>query len=348
MPISISHPGIHVQEPEPGPGAIGPVATSVAAFVGRAPYGSTEEPGAVFNFGDFTRAYGGLHVDCPMSYAVKDFFDNGGSQAVIARLFEPTAGAGDGTARLEFPPAPATTAHDANHLILAAASPGQWGNYLSAAADTNGITDATANQFAEYGLLAEDLFSLTLTRKDAEGRVVAVEQHRNLSVKTGGDADRFPNRLDRYLEANSNLARVPGALPSTPPANDTTAIGLGGDDGAPLSPATYLGDPARKTGLHLLDKTQFNLLSIPPDQRFLPGSRRPISTPRCGRPRPNIAPADAPSTSSIPPSPGRKRRSRGKSRKSPPMILGSPASSREWRRRRMPRSISRASGAKTY
>jgi hypothetical protein len=61
-------------------------------------------------------------------------------------------------------------------------------------------------------------------------------------------------------------------LPSTPPNNGATAQGIGGNDGNNLTAATYLGDPSLETGLYLLKKTTiFNLLCIPPDQRFLPG-----------------------------------------------------------------------------
>ena len=94
MPIAVSYPGVYIEELDSGPGAIVPVATNIAAFVGRALFGPTNVPMTVFNYGDFKRAYGGLQFDYPMSYAVQDFFNNGGSQAVIARLFEPTIGTG--------------------------------------------------------------------------------------------------------------------------------------------------------------------------------------------------------------------------------------------------------------
>jgi len=89
MPVQVTYPGVYIQELPSGRHTITGVATSITAFVGRALYGPVEEPITIFSFGDYQRFFGGLAYDFPMSYAVQDFFLNGGSQAVIVRLFEP-------------------------------------------------------------------------------------------------------------------------------------------------------------------------------------------------------------------------------------------------------------------
>ncbi|GAA0274282.1 hypothetical protein GCM10009127_13460 [Alteraurantiacibacter aestuarii] len=104
MSVEVSYPGVYIEELPSGQKTVTPVATNIAAFVGRALFGSTDEPITINSYGDFQNLFGGLQFDYPMSYAVQDFFNNGGSQAVIARLFEPTLG--DGAARMRFPPAP--------------------------------------------------------------------------------------------------------------------------------------------------------------------------------------------------------------------------------------------------
>ncbi|WP_299193960.1 phage tail sheath C-terminal domain-containing protein [uncultured Erythrobacter sp.] len=104
MPVEVTYPGVYIEELESTNHSMVPVATNIAAFIGRALYGSTTQPITINSYGDFQKLFGGLQFDYPMSYAVQDFFTNGGSQAVIARLFEPTTG--DGSARLHFPPAP--------------------------------------------------------------------------------------------------------------------------------------------------------------------------------------------------------------------------------------------------
>ena len=155
-------------------------------------------------------------------------------------------------------------------LELNAANPGEWGNLLQAATDTNGITEATAEQFKKYGLVADDLFNLTLTLFGADGRVAQSERYLNLAVKTTGKAANFPNRIDWVLAEDSNLARV-NQMSGLPPANGAVAKGIGGNNGTYLTTETYLGDPDRKTGLYLLEHANlFNLLCIPPDRRILP------------------------------------------------------------------------------
>ena len=81
-------------------------------FGGRAPRGPTNEPTTINSFGDFERQFSGLDVDYPMSYAVRDFYVNGGSQAIIVRLEKNSANAKNNDVKLE------------------AASPGTWGNAL--------------------------------------------------------------------------------------------------------------------------------------------------------------------------------------------------------------------------
>lgn len=153
-------------------------------------------------------------------------------------------------------------------LQLVAASPGTWGNFLKASVDTNGITDRTAAQFAQYDLTAEDLFNLTLQWVDPRNRPIASERYLNVSVKLTDRSASYPNRLDRVLKAQSSLAQV-GVMPLAPPASGSATIGSGGSDGQYLTVPTYLGDQDQKTGLYLLEKIPtFNLLCIPPDRRL--------------------------------------------------------------------------------
>jgi len=62
------------------------VATSITAFIGTALHGPTDAPGSVNSFIDFERLYGGLWAQSTLGYAVRQFFLNGGSQALIVRV----------------------------------------------------------------------------------------------------------------------------------------------------------------------------------------------------------------------------------------------------------------------
>jgi hypothetical protein len=86
MPSSLTYPGVYIEEIPSGVRTITGVATSITAFVGRARWGRTDEPITIFSFADFERMLGGLWVDSTMSYAVQDFYLNGGSQAIIIRV----------------------------------------------------------------------------------------------------------------------------------------------------------------------------------------------------------------------------------------------------------------------
>jgi uncharacterized protein len=90
MAITPTYPGVYIQEIPSGVRTITGVATSITAFIGRAARGPNNEPTIVNNYGDFERIFGGLGVNYPLSYAVGDFFQNGGGQAIIVRLFRPT------------------------------------------------------------------------------------------------------------------------------------------------------------------------------------------------------------------------------------------------------------------
>ena len=89
MPIIPTYPGVYIEEIPSGVRTITGVATSITAFIGRARRGPVNEPVTINNFGDFERIFGGLWEKYLMSYAVRDFYLNGGSQALIVRLIHP-------------------------------------------------------------------------------------------------------------------------------------------------------------------------------------------------------------------------------------------------------------------
>jgi phage tail sheath protein FI len=248
MPVSPTYPGVYVQEISSGVRTVAGVPTSVAAFVGRARRGPVNEPTTCFNMGEFNRRFGGLGLDSSLSYAVEDFFANGGGQCVIVRLFEPDVQPNaDGVATADFPAA----------FVLAAASPGSWGNQLTGKVTIPTANDALAAAASKYGLTSADLFDLEI----ADAATGAVEVFRNLTSVAGSE-----RRIDRVLADQSSLARCP--LPPTGKPLPAAVTFDQGNDGKPLTDATFQGDMDQKTGLYALKKTDiFNLLCIPPDVR---------------------------------------------------------------------------------
>jgi uncharacterized protein len=243
MPSALTYPGVYIEEIPSGVRTITGVATSIAAFLGRALRGPEQEPTTVNGFGDFERAFGGLWVDSAMSFAVRDFFLNGGGQALIVRL---TKGSTVTTIDL-----PTGAAAPNDTLPLRAASVGAWGNKLKAT--VNYQTRDSANT---------KLFNLIVVEDGGD-----IEKHLNVSVDP---AD--PRFVPRVLEQNSSLARVDKdatgqpIVPNVRPTETTTsAAPNSGNDGSALTQTEFTGSQSAKTGVYALEKADlFNLLCIPP------------------------------------------------------------------------------------
>jgi uncharacterized protein len=237
MPIPVRFPGVSVRENPVSNDAITGVETSATAFVGRTVMGPLA-PTHCYSFADFARSFGGPAAGYPLSNAVGDFFGNGGSHAIIVRVFKAPAGTADGLARAQ-----------GGGLTLVAATPGAWANRRLSMS-----IEATA--------ASVDVFDLTLTYNTSDGGQT-VERFRNLVI----NGDTAPNRVDRVLGTQSQFARVPSdRLPTEPPTAVTDIAFAGGADSAVLSAADLTGDPERHTGVYALDNVDlFNLMCIPPD-----------------------------------------------------------------------------------
>jgi phage tail sheath protein FI len=249
MPAALTYPGVYIEEIPSGVRTITGVATSITAFIGRARRGPAEEPTVINNFGDYERLFGGLWSESTMSYAVRDFYQNGGSQAIIVRLHS-----GATQATITVPGA----------LNLRAKYPGDWGEQLRVRVEH--MADP-----ALYNLVARDAGT------GAEERF--------LNVSTNANS---PRTLDKVLKQsklvelvaplpagrpNAHANPLPGADPfsdsAVPPVQYTPANADGGD-GAALTDAQYSGatvSRANKTGIYALLKLEnqiFNLMCIPP------------------------------------------------------------------------------------
>src|SRR5260221_240880 len=86
MPVNTTFPGVSIQEIPSGVRTITGVSTSVTAFLGPAVRGPVNKAVHVLSLKDYENNFGGLSTDSPMSYAVSQFFLNGGTEAWIVRL----------------------------------------------------------------------------------------------------------------------------------------------------------------------------------------------------------------------------------------------------------------------
>lgn len=349
MPVNVTYPGVYVDEVKSSVKTITGVPTAVAAFVGHAPRGPADRPVHITGWADYEAVFGGLRANCPLSYAVYQFYLNGGSEAEIVRVVrdEKTVRLplGTGAARptresarpsssssSSPPPSPSAAggeggessagteeeessgeekrkgrgehesggdarrssasatsgAASGNGPALLAASPGRWARSLRARVDY----DTREGEMPER---QRKLFNLTV--RDLE--TGAEERYLNVSVEPDS-----PRNLAHLLES-SQLVRIDPAAPvlAVPPKNtdpeggkdpftlppDSGTAGqppycyapaeTGGnrtdDDERPRDPDQYMGNAAKKTGLHQLLKTDiFNMLCLP-DIHWLDEQVRP-------------------------------------------------------------------------
>jgi uncharacterized protein len=252
VPAQLTYPGVYVEEIPSGVRTITGVATSVTAFVGRTRRGPTNEPITINNFGDFERIYGGLWEESSLGFAVRDFYRNGGSQAIIVRL-------NNGAAL-------ATLSKDG--LELEAAHPGEWGNNIRARIEHDPQLPVAVAEGLEVE--TSDLFNLTVR----DTRSGATESFLNLTMRES------LRRVDEVLARESSLIRAqePAAQAERPPAHDSpvgpgqdvwsddfSTKASGGDDGVALTPAQFTEGRDEHQGLYALEKADlFNLLCIPP------------------------------------------------------------------------------------
>ena len=239
--------GIEIAEHSGAGHAIDRVPTGVAAFCGRALKGPLNRPVPVSTFGEYTQHFGGLWQPSTLSYAVEQFFENGGREAYIIRVAN-----GAKAPSLTLPAGK-------SRLQLVALNPGSR-EYLRASVDYDGIGDGEP-----------DRFNLVIQRVRAAASELIEEQEifRRLSVlpETG--------RLVSEILLDSRLARVVGEVPQQRPDRSVRNPGspivgyinsnTDGDDGRPLTDYDIIGSATNGTGIFALRSVaSFNLLCIPP------------------------------------------------------------------------------------
>lgn len=252
MPVTPTYPGVYIEEIPSGVRTITGVATSITAFIGRTQRGPMNTPIRIQSFGEYARIFGGLWNDSTVSFAVNDFFRNGGTDAIIVRLHHGAVAATADIGGLQLEAA-----------TQGVANPGDWANNLHAVVDTDVAPDSPPNE--TFNLRIE-----LLDQADAAtGKVLSAETFRNVS--TNADSPRY---VSSVLAQESHFAQAVG-VPTTivdgeALFGDITAGFTEGTNGDALQSTDY-DDPGdasmhtQKRGLYALEGVDlFNLLVIPP------------------------------------------------------------------------------------
>ena len=189
---TVSYPGVYIQEVPSGVRTIAPVSTSICAFVDYFRQGPMNEAVEINGKAAFDRIFGGLDRRSEASYAIGQFFANGGSRAYVVRVAsatatEPAAAAASVVVRS----APRAGVAQTSVLRIEALNAGDWGNTLRARISHN--ADGSFN-------LAVGRYSGT----DAAARLVASEPpFLNLSVDRAS-----PRHVEKVINSTSELVTV--------------------------------------------------------------------------------------------------------------------------------------------
>jgi len=191
MPTTYTAPGVYIEEIPSSNRSTVRVSTSTTAFIGRALRGPVNQAVNINSFREFQRIFGGLWAESYLGYSVRDFYDNGGRDAFIVRVFkEPDA---------ENSP-PSKSQITIGDLNFEAANPGSWGENLCVTVDLN-VTQKVSDA---NKLDIDKMFNLTVHEtidRYNKKAVIKSESFANLTLED------HQNRVDRVLESQSALLR---------------------------------------------------------------------------------------------------------------------------------------------
>jgi Bacteriophage tail sheath protein len=254
---AFTYPGVYIQEIPSAVHTISGVATSIAAFVGWAAEGPTNQATLVQSWSDFANQFGGLDSRSDLGYVVNQFFGNGGQQAYIVRLIGTGAIAGHVGVPKE------TGTGDA--FTVTAIDEGQWSTSYGVRILPN-PADATR-------------FSLLVVQTPSTTQEITLESFTNLSMASNDPQSRTVDSVVNAVAGGSQLIRLSAVdRTSEPKANALTTPGnppapyklASGNDGTVLEAGTAAfhtalnADGSGSGGVHLLDTVPiFNILCVP-------------------------------------------------------------------------------------
>ena len=195
----VSYPGVYIQEVPSGVRTITNVGTSITAFVDFFREGPMNVQTEIFGLSEFGRIFGGIDPRSDASYAIAQFFLNGGSQAIVVRTHSSDPATPAVAASVGVRPSTFVAPPIVNFI---ARSEGVWGNTLRVEVD---LRTADPTKF----------FNLTVTRyasDQPQAAAITQEKHINLSLDPASSRD-----VVKVLEADSHLIRA--TVPVAPGAN---------------------------------------------------------------------------------------------------------------------------------
>jgi uncharacterized protein len=242
MPITPTYPGVYVQEIPSGVRTITGVSTSVTAFVGAAKRGPVNQAVHLLSFSDFERNFGGLDAGSEMSYAVRQFYLNGGSDAWAVRVALGAQAAGrtlvnaDGKNVLEINALQQGKSGNAIGITIDYKTPNPASTFNLAFdyAPPDNKTDSVSEAFTDLSMNANDP-RYVLDLVNGTSALVSVKRVADLSGLGQGTSVSGPlDDVGTIVTAPSNQFRV--SVNGLPPVTVELGVGdaTGGDPNARL------------------------------------------------------------------------------------------------------------------
>lgn len=222
------------------------LSSSVGAMMGITAKGPIEAT-LVTSWPQFEETYGGFQADSWLAYAVKDYFDLGGSALYIHRVVhyndvsdETTISAKLATANL--------AAESEPTAVMATFTGKSYGSFFNGLVITTKVSDGFVQ--------SDGVFDLTVARADG----TILEKH--VKLVSGAAHAREDRYLNTYIYKNSffiNAEDKGGAL-----VIGSVAL-AGGDNGTTgITDADYIGNETSRLGLNAFDGIEnINLVAIP-------------------------------------------------------------------------------------
>lgn len=260
-------PGVYIEELRAGARTIAGVSTSNTAFVGTFERGPLDTPVRVNSFGEFERTFGGLWAPSATSYAVRDFFLNGGGVAYVVRVHSDRTGANI-TASAGIP----QQGGGGDAMTVSASSPGAWGAGLRVAFAHPNSGTAFSMLVREYvggEIAAEEAFADLSTDAASRRYAESVINAGSALIRIAQTAGQLPTRTSVGGSAAAEAGDLaPAAI------GEMTALTNGADSEAPadtaawngVALATLEGAENDSTGIYALDAIApqiFNIMCIP-------------------------------------------------------------------------------------
>jgi uncharacterized protein len=240
MASSYLSPGVYMEEVSSGSKPIEAAGTAVAAFVGFAEKGPSNEPVLVTNWTQFTQTFGGFIPDSYLAHAVYGYFANGGGSSYVVRV----GGGGNGAGPEPVAQLPAAGDEGKPAFTVRALPAGGKGGDLTVEVAT--VADQPDDVFnlvvKRNGTVVESFEGLTTRRGPTNVATVVRQQSKLIAVEesTAGKGLALPRK-----GAEVSLA------PAAPAAID-------------VRPSDYVGDAADRTGFAGLEAIdEITMLCVP-------------------------------------------------------------------------------------